>query len=411
MTARRLRVLVLGGGIGGAAAALALLRQGFEVRLYEQAPAFAEVGAGVQLAPNGVRVLDRLGVGQAVRAAAAEAAAKEIRFWRDGRSWPLFDLGAEALARYGHPYLLLYRPDLLAALVQAVGALDAGALRCGRRGIAVEIARRSAGIRFADGTTAEGDVLVGADGIHSVVRAAVSGPDRPVFSGLVAWRGVVPAVALPAPLRRPVGVNWIGPGRHLVHYPLRRGELVNVVGIVERDDWQVESWSARGEPSAFAADFAGWHADVQALIAAVAEPHQWALMLREPLARWGRGRVTLLGDACHPTLPMLAQGANQALEDALVLARALAEDPSHPECALRRYEAARIPRTLRMVAGSAENARRFHARELAEPEHAAAFVAREWAPERIRDRYEWLFSYRADEAELPPPAPAGATAP
>lgn len=406
---RRLRILVLGGGIGGTAAALALLRRGFEVRLFEQAPAFAEVGAGVQLAPNGVRVLDLLGVGQEVRAAAAEAAAKEIRFWRDGRTWPLFDLGAEAVARYGHPYLLLYRPDLLAALVGAVTAADGVALYCGHRGVAVEIAPQGIGIRFADGHSAEGDVLIGADGIHSVVRETLFGPDRPVFSGLVAWRGVVPAAVLPDRLRRPVGVNWIGPGRHLVHYPLRRGELVNVVGIVERDDWQVESWSARGETAAFAADFAGWHEDVHALIAAVRTPHLWALMLREPLAQWSRGRATLLGDACHPTLPMLAQGANQALEDALLLARALAEDADQPERALRRYEAARIPRTLRMVQGSAENARRFHAPELADPRVAEAFVAREWAPARIRERYDWLFSYRADEAELPFPAGGGST--
>jgi salicylate hydroxylase len=400
---RRLRILVLGGGIGGTAAALALRRRGFEVRLFEQAPAFAEVGAGVQLAPNGVRVLDLLGVGEDVRAVAAEAAAKEIRFWRDGRSWPLFDLGAQAVARYGHPYLLLYRPDLLGVLVGALVAADGMVLSCGRRGGAVEMAPRCVGIRFADGSSAEGDVLIGADGIHSVVREALFGPDRPVFSGLVAWRGVVAAAVLPASLRRPVGVNWIGPGRHLVHYPLRRGELVNVVGIVERGDWQVESWSARGEPEAFVADFAGWHEDVQTLIAAVRTPHLWALMLREPLSQWGRGRATLLGDACHPTLPMLAQGANQALEDAIVLARALAEEATQPERALRRYEAARIPRTLRMVRGSAENARRFHAPELADPQAAEAFVTREWAPARIRDRYDWLFSYRADEAELPFP--------
>lgn len=244
-----------------------------------------------------------------------------------------------------------------------------------------------------------GDVLVGADGIHSRIRDGLFGPDTPRFTGQVAWRGVIPMERLPAHLAIPIGTNWVGPGRHVVHYPLRAGRLMNFVGIVECDDWREESWTARGDPAEFAADFAGFHEDVQAMIRAIDTPHRWALMLREPLPQWSVGRVTLLGDACHATLPNLAQGAVQAMEDGLILARSIAQYPDLPE-ALRRYQAARWERTTRMVRGSAENARRFHNPELAEAAGARAYVDREWAEDRVRARYEWLFAYDAVNVDI-----------
>ena len=390
-----MRVLIAGGGIGGLTAALALLRRGIDVEVFEQAAALKEVGAGVQISANGTRALHALGIGEAVAASSCEASGKEIRLWSTGQTWPLFDLGAESVRQYGFPYLTVFRPDLLEALAGGVERAKPGARRLGARVTGFEQDADGVTLDLADGTRARGDALIGADGIHSRVRQELFGPDDPAFSGLIAWRGVIPMAALPPHLARPVGTNWVGPGRHVVHYPLRRGELMNFVGIVERADWQVESWTAQGTTAELAADFAGWHADVQAMIQAIATPYKWALMLRQPLQQWTIGRVTLLGDACHATLPMLAQGAVQAIEDGFVLGRALEAAADVPE-ALRRYEAARQERTTRMVLGSAENAKRFHNPALAEQAGAQAYVEREWSEERVRARYDWLFRYQVD---------------
>jgi len=393
------RILIAGGGIGGLAAALALTRAGFRVEVHEQAQAMREVGAGVQLSANATRALAWLGVLDDLRGTAVEAQGKEIRLWSTGQTWTLFDLGAESIARYGYPYLTAYRPDLLAALERGLRAADPHALRLGARAEGFVQDDTGVTLYLAGGSTARGNALIGADGIHSRIRAGLFGADRPRFTGLIAWRGVVPMARLPQPLHRMVGTNWVGPGRHVVHYPLRAGTLMNVVGIVERGDWQVESWSTQGDPQELLRDFSGWHDDVQTLMRNVEKPFKWALATREPLMTWSRGCVSLLGDACHPTLPMLAQGAAQAIEDGVVLARALAQQADIP-AGLRTYEAARVERTARMVRGSAENATRFHNPALAHAEGAADYVSREWAEERIRERYEWLFTYRADEVRL-----------
>jgi salicylate hydroxylase len=397
MTRReRPHVLIAGGGIGGLTAALALLRRGFDVDVYEQAPELREVGAGVQISANGSRALYALGVGEDVARLSCEASGKEIRLWSTGQTWKLFDLGAESVARYGFPYFTVYRPDLLSALADGVRRAKPGAIHLGAKVAGVLQEGERVALRLEDGRTAEGDVLVGADGIHSRVREGLFGAGPAEFAGLVAWRGVIPMERLPPDLARPVGTNWIGPGRHVIHYPLRRGELMNFVGIVERTDWKVESWTARGTTGELAADFAGWHADVQAMVRAIDTPYKWALVLRPPLEGWTVGRVTLLGDACHPTLPMLAQGAVQAIEDGFVLARVLEEHQGEAEGALQRYEAARKERTARVVLGSAENAKRFHNPELADSAGAQAYVDREWAEERVRERYDWLFRYEVN---------------
>jgi 2-polyprenyl-6-methoxyphenol hydroxylase-like FAD-dependent oxidoreductase len=196
------------------------------------------------------------------------------------------------------------------------------------------------------------------------------------------------------------GTNWIGPGRHVVHYPLRRGELLNFVGVVERGDWQIESWTAQGTQGECRADFAGWHPDVQALIEAIETPFKWALMARSAMTRWSEGRVTLIGDACHAALPFLAQGAAMAIEDAFVLAAALAAHGEDQATALARYEAARIPRTTRVVEGSAANTRRFHNPRLADDAGAGDYIASEWSEEKIEQRYDWLFTYNALNVDI-----------
>ncbi|MBP0495461.1 FAD-dependent monooxygenase [Pararoseomonas indoligenes] len=397
---RRLRILIAGGGIGGLTAALALLQRGFEVQVFEQASELREVGAGVQISANGSRALHALGIGEAVEREACEASGKEIRLWSSGQTWKLFDLGAESVARYGHPYYTVYRPDLHGALAEAVRRAAPDTIRLGARVASFAQDGEGVTLDLADGSKVRGDALIGADGIHSRIRHGLFGEDRARFSGMLAWRGVIPMDALPPHMRRTVATNWIGPGRHVVHYPLHHGELMNFVGIVERSDWQVESWTERGTTEELAADFAGWHEDVHAMIRAIEVPYKWALMLRPPLERWTEGRVTLLGDACHPTLPMMAQGAVQAIEDGFVLGRALEAGSENIPAALLRYEEARRERTNRMVVASAENAARFHNPALAEAAGAQAYVDREWAEERVRERYDWLFRYRVDEVAV-----------
>ena len=386
-----MHILIAGAGIGGLTAALALLRRGIDVDVYEQAGELKEVGAGLQLSANGTRVFHLLGVGEALRALSCEAAGKEVRLWGTGETWKLFDLGAESIARYGFPYFTVYRPDLLAVLVDAVRREKPDAIHLGMRCIGFDEDAGSVELEFETGKSSGADALVGADGVHSRIRQSLFGPDRPSFTGIVAWRGIVPMERLPARMARLIATNWIGPGGHIVHYPLRGGRLMNFVGVLERSDWQVESWSTKGTRDEVLADFRGWHEDVQTLIRNIDTPYKWALMVREPMPCWTRGRVTLLGDACHSMLPMLAQGAVMAIEDGYILARCLAEQDV--ETALVRYERARRDRTRRAVEGSAANAARFHHPQLADSVEAKQYVDREWAEARIAERYEWLFRY------------------
>jgi len=393
-----LRILIAGAGIGGLTAALALLRNGIDVEVYEQASELKEVGAGVQLAANGTRVLYALGVGDELKALSCEAQGKEIRHWQTGETWKLFDLGPASIERYGFPYFTVYRPDLLDVLARAVRSAKRDAIHLNAHCSGFAQDDRGVTLQLESGASARGDALIGADGVHSRIRQGLSGPDRPEFTGTIAWRGVVPMERLPKHMARMVGSNWVGPGGHIVHYPLRAGQVMNFVGVLERSDWRIESWTARGTQEELAADYRGWHDDIQAFIGAIDTPYKWALMVRAPLERWTTRRVTLLGDAAHSMLPFLAQGAVMAIEDGFVLARALAKYPV--EEALQHYESARRDSTRRTVEGSAANMHRFHNQALADPVEGKRFIDREWTSQRIADRYEWLFQYDAATAPV-----------
>ena len=399
MTGDGSRILIAGAGLGGLTAALALIRRGFRVLVLEQAPALGEVGAGVQIGANGMCVLDHLGLWPALEPLAWQPEGKRIYHYRTGESWPLYDLGAESVERYGFPYCMFHRADLHGVLADAVAKAQPDAIRLdaalagvgqdGSRAVAI----LDGGERFS------GAALVGADGIHSVTRHALFGADDPQFTGIVAWRGVVPSAVLPAELLEPHSAIWIGPGGHCVHYRLRNGALMNFVGAVERSDWRIESWNAPGSVAECLGDFDGWNEALLALIRAIPSPYKWALHVREPMAAWSNGRVTLLGDACHATLPFLAQGANHAIEDGLVLARAL-EAFGEVETALKRYEAARLERTARMVRGSAANTARFHNPKLADPAETARIARDEFDPADVAERHDWLFEYNAVTAAI-----------
>jgi len=388
-----MRILIVGAGIGGLTAALALLRDGHDVQVYEQAPALAELGAGVQISANGSRVLFALGLEAPIRQVWCEPAGKEIRLWNTGETWKLFDLGAESVARYGAPYFMIHRADLHRVLIEAVQERAPDTIHLDKRVTGFDDDGTSVTLHLANGEHVTGDALIGSDGVHSRIRNILIGDDRPQFTGCMAWRGLVPVEKLAAHMRRNVGVNWVGPGGHVINYQLRCGELFNFVGVVE-GDWRVESWTEKGSPEECAADFPGWHDDIHAIIRNIEQPYKWALLGRAPLSRFSYGLATLLGDAAHPTLPMLAQGANMAIEDGMVLARCL--NAYHDiETALARYDAVRVERTARLVQGANDMARRFHNPALAEAAGAKAYIDTQWNEQTVKQRYDWIFQYDA----------------
>lgn len=392
-------ILIAGGGIGGMAAALALINRGHDVDVYEQAAELKEFGAGVQVSPNGTRALHALGVFDALQKLSCNTEGKEVRLWNTGRTWKLFDLGSEAIERYGFPYVTVFRPDLLQVLVDAVRARKPGAIHLGKRVAGVTQRNGRVTLALESGETVEGDALIGADGVHSGIRHGLFGGDSPRFFGMIAWRGVIPIERVPREISRHKATNWIGVGGHVVHYPLRAGRLMNFVGIQERSDWRVESWTTEGTAQECINDHKGWHANVHALIAAAPSLFKWALMGRDPLPQWTVGHVTLLGDACHPTLPMLAQGAVMAIEDAVILGRCF-DKYGDVAIALARYQDARIAVTTRKVVGANDNAVRFHNPALGTEDGATAYVDREWSRDAVIRRYEWIFTYNVDTVDI-----------
>jgi salicylate hydroxylase len=388
------KVAIVGAGIGGLTAALALIRHGIAVEVYEQAPELKEFGAGVQISSNGTRVLYALGLGEAIEKVGVVVAGKEIRLWSTGQTWKLFDLGAVSVERYGFPYMMFHRGDLHAALLNAILREKPDATHLNRKCTGIVQDADGVTIQFENGEPVRADIAIGADGVQSRVRLAVFGADRPEFTGIVAWRGLIPKDQVPSGIRLDVGTNWVGPGGHVVHYPVRGGQLLNFVGLLERDDWRVESWTVQGTKDEFANDFRNWNPLIHECIRCVDVPYKWALFARPPMPAWTKGRVTLLGDACHSMLPMLAQGAVMALEDGLVIARSVAKHGAVPE-ALHAYEAARRERANQAVSGSAENAKRFLNPDMAHAAGAEAYITREWQEEKVKQRYEWLFTYDA----------------
>jgi salicylate hydroxylase len=385
-------VIIAGAGIGGLVAALSMIERGIDVTIYEQAPELKELGAGVQISANGTRVLIALGLGAAMAATSTAPAGKEVRHYSSGQTWKLFDLGEESISRFGAPYWVVHRGDFHRILLDAVEARRPGCVITGARATGFAQDANGVTLHIAGGRTAHGDVLVAGDGVHSAVRQTMFGVTPAKFLGIAAWRGLVPVDRLPEQLRRPVGTNWVGPGGHVVTYPVRAGTLLNFVGAIERENWAVESWTESGTHEEALADFEGWHEDVRSIVRHMDVPYKWALLGRDPLPHYSEGRVVLLGDAAHPTLPFLAQGAVMAIEDGMVLSRCLEQFADVPT-ALQHFDAARVERTSAIVRKSSENALRFHNPTLADPKLAAAYIDREWAPDKIASRYDWLFEY------------------
>jgi len=384
--------LIVGAGVAGLAAALALCRHGFDIQLLEQAPAIAEVGAGLQISPNGTRVLAALGLDPADFGDPARA----VRL-HDHHGRPVLTMGLPS--RPG--FFLMHRADLIAALETA--ARGAGAkVRLLQQVQHADCRPDGVCLHLANGATRDAPLVIGADGLHSPLRAALNGPARPFFTGQVAWRATIPG-DIPCDGADPLVQVFMGPGRHLVSYPLRGGRLRNLVAVEERRTWVADSWSQTGDPEALRAAFAGFGGPVPDWLAAVSQVHLWGLF-RHPVARrWtdGRGRLAILGDAAHPTLPFLAQGANLALEDAWELAAELATQTAADQrtAALDRWQARRRKRAASVIAAANRNAHAWHLRPpLAPLAHAALRLGSRLAPGAALSRFAWVHGYDATRA-------------
>ncbi len=377
-------IIVAGAGLGGLTLALCLARVGFRVTVLEQAKVLGEVGAGVQISANGARVLYHLGLADALNRVAFHPESGEMRHWQTGETLSSRPLGQASEQAFGFPYFHLHRADFHSILATELRDVISVDLYLDHK--VTEFDQTETGVRVSTegGANFSGDVLVGCDGIHSAIREQLFGPDAPRFTGCVAWRATVPVDILPPGHVRPVASNWIGQGGHFVHYYVRRGELVNCVGVMERGAWQAESWSSAGAITEFINDFSGWHEDLQILMQAAENCFQWGLFDRDPMPQWGDGRVTLLGDACHPMLPFMAQGAVMAIEDAYTLAQCLAANESNLPGALSHYEALRKERTTVVQKMSRDNIQFFHRADI--PNLEARMASH-------REAHRWLYSF------------------
>jgi salicylate hydroxylase len=387
----QIQVAVVGAGIAGLAFAGALHRTGVQCHVYEQAEQLGEVGAGIQVAPNATRLLHRLGLRERLRAVAVTPQAIEMRRFDDGRLLQRTALGSACQARFGAPYYTLHRADLHSCLLSLV---PPDRVHLGARLAAVTQGADAARLHLADGTTVAVDLLVGADGIRSIVREQIVA-DEPRYSGQTIYRGLVPAERVPYLLTDPRVRLWFGPDRHCVCYPVSSGRQVSFGATVSAPDWREESWTARGEVAELAAAYAGWHPDVTRLIGAADTVSRWALHDRESTGRLSSGRVVVIGDAAHPMLPFQAQGANQAIEDAVVLAVCLLEaGRGDLAAALRRYERIRLPRTRRIQHQSRANRQTFHLVDGDAQRHRDTLAQTSSG----LDRHAWLFGYDAEQA-------------
>ncbi len=385
------RIVIIGGGIGGLAAALALEQRGAEVIVTEQSSQLSEIGAGLNLTPNAIKAFRALGLEDRINAIGAGSEFLVIRSWKNGRYISRVRRG-DLREKFGAPNLTVHRADLLSILANALKATD---IRLGKRCVAVEARKDSAVARFADDSEIEADIIVGADGIHSAVRRSLFGADVPRFTGCICWRGMAPAEAVPHDINTTDGTMWMGPHGHVVHYPVRRGELINIVAHFDSDAWTEESWTRECDVAEPVTAYAGWHSALTRLFPCSTRWYKWALYDRDPLEKWSKGRVTLLGDSAHAMLPYLGQGAAMAIEDGCVLAATIVRQAGDLDAALLTYEQLRAPRTKAAVLGSRARARENHlTSRFAQFKRNVVFALRErFGSDSTAFQAAWLYEY------------------
>ena len=391
--ASRPNVLIIGGGIGGLFAANALIGQGLRVSVYEQASALGEIGAGVFVTPNAVRHLERVGLGPAVERWGARVGPGSYYFRHDGT--PIAPVQVSDASGWNATFGM-HRADVVDFLA---ANLPAGIVHTSHRAIAFEQTDDVARVEFANGAIAEADVVVAADGIHSELRSYVFPPSKPVFHGTISYRGLVSRERLPNwPMDR--WQMWAGPSRHFLVFPVRHGTMVNYVGFVPTDEEMKESWSAPGDPAVLRREFEGWDPRIANVLQQVDKTFRWALYDREPLPTWTKGRLTLLGDAAHPMLPHLGQGANQAIEDGMALATILAQvDTSGVPASLLAYERLRRKRVAEIQLGARQNGLRLDSTDIDLSARDAALAAHAEFRKRLY-AYDVVADARAAAAAL-----------
>ncbi|BFM15160.1 FAD-dependent monooxygenase [Maricurvus nonylphenolicus] len=392
-------VLIAGAGIGGLTAALSLMQAGHKVKVFEQAPELSEVGAGIQLSANATKVLKAIGVLDEVKLRAVAPKRVETRLYDSGEKIFAAPQGLVHRLAFGAPYLHIHRADLHTVLAEHLQKQSPGAvlLNAGVKGFSEDASGVT--LELTDGRSYQGDMLIGADGVKSVIREQIHGKEEPNWTGNLAWRGVVLASRLPKDFMDRQVTVFVGPGKHFVVYYLRNQELVNFVGVVEDDpDWREESWTLKAPWDELKKDFAGWHPTVQTLIDAMDrdECYRWALYNRLPIENWSTHKATLLGDSAHATLPFFAQGAAMAIEDAWVLRRSLSEC-SDVSTALQKYQGNRIERTARIQKRSTKNGELFHQQDIKALRES--FTSRTGKQE-ARAEMKWVYSYNPLKVEL-----------
>jgi salicylate hydroxylase len=388
----QLPVLIAGGGIGGLSAALALSKIGRRVHLLEQAAQFKEIGAGIQLGPNAFHVFHRLDLTEAIIRAAAFPEALIVMDSLSAEELTRIPVGPEFRARFGYPYALIHRADLHAALLEACRKSPLVTLSTSRQVLDLDDRGDRVSVRLSGNEVLDGAALIGADGLWSTVRTAVVGDGKPRVSGHIAYRAVMPTSAVPTLNRRNDMMIWIGPKTHLVHYPLRRGELFNLVAVFHSDRYE-EGWDTYGEVDELNLRFAGTRPEVRGMLAKIDSWRMWVLCDREPVANWSKGRVTLLGDAAHPMLQYLAQGACMAMEDAVCLADSVIAAGGDWERAFVNYQQARCLRTTRVQLTARLYGEVFHAASATRDLRNAYLKAR--TPQEAFESMAWLYDVRA----------------
>jgi len=391
------KVLIAGGGIGGLTVALCCLHFGHEVTVFEQATTLGDVGAGIQLPPNAMKVFEALELTDIITESAFRPEAIEARMGESGRHVFKIPLAQQAIERWGSPYLHIHRADYIEALKKVLMKRAPQALRLSSTITDFRQHETGVTLKLQDGAEFSGDVLIGADGIKSTIREKLFGPDKAKFTGNVAWRAVVPIERIETHMPNHTACVWMGRGRHAVTYRLRGGEFANFVGVVERDDWREEGWAEKGKIEDALRDFEGWYPTITQVIESI-EPNslfRWALFDRAPFSNWTEGHVTLLGDAAHPMLPFLAQGAAMAVEDSWILAQEISQSGRSISKSLEAYQDLRFTRSRKVQTASKANMKTFHQRSrLGQLKtYGPMWLAGKIMPSIVHRRMDWLYGF------------------